>query len=132
MLKLIFLLKSWAKSAPSQRKKESRGRKDCDEQKECLHLALVCLKELIISNLHSQQLSGVIEDLASVTRDEYAGPGHECEAYVNTEDQHNRSKQMFIAKTLMPLFSDLLALSSFRDVEVRAKHTRLFRCGTFF
>lgn len=47
-MKLIFLLKSGARFVIDQKKKEAKGKKDVDDPREHLHLALVCLKELIM------------------------------------------------------------------------------------
>ncbi|KAK9933815.1 hypothetical protein M0R45_020990 [Rubus argutus] len=47
-----------------------------------------------------------------------AGLENECEKASTVEDPHIRSKELFILKTLKPLFSELLALSFFGEVEI--------------
>lgn len=120
LLKLIFLLKSVPKFVTDQKKKEAKGKKDVEDRREHLHLALICLKELIVVSSWSANLTGLLEDMASVYTLECPVSDDECEAAARIDDQHIRSKELFITKTLKPLFSELLALSFFAEVEVTA------------
>ncbi|KAF5452322.1 hypothetical protein F2P56_027331 [Juglans regia] len=118
LLKLIFLLKSLPKSVTDHKKKEPKGKKEVGDQRELLHLAFVCLKELIIVSLCSPNLAGMLEDMASVSTFQCPGSDDECEAATRIDDQHVRGKELFITKILKPFFSELLALSFFGEVEV--------------
>lgn len=116
LLKLIYLFTSGPKMVTDQKKKEAKGKKDVG-RREHLHLALICLKELITISC-SSDLTGLLEDLVSISILQDAGLENECERASTVEDPHIRSKELFILKTLKPLFSELLALSFFGEVEV--------------
>lgn len=116
LLKLINLFTSGPKMVTDQKKKEAKGKKDVG-QREHLHLALICLKELITISC-SSDLTGLLEDMVSISVLQDAGLENECEKASMVEDPHIRSKELFILKTLKPLFSELLALSFFGEVEV--------------
>lgn len=118
LLKLIFLLTSRPRMVSNQNKTEAKGKKDVQEQKEHLHLALICLKELIMICSRTTHLTGLLEDMVSISTLQHAGLDNESETISIIEDQHTRSKELFIVKTLKPLFSELLALSFFSEVEV--------------
>ncbi|BBG93163.1 hypothetical protein Prudu_001092, partial [Prunus dulcis] len=118
LLKLIFLLTSRPKMVSNQNKTEAKGKKDVQEQKEHLHLALICLKELIMICSRTSHLTGLLEDMVSISTLQHAGLDNESETISIIEDQHTRSKELFIVKTLKPLFSELLALSFFSEVEI--------------
>ncbi|KAA8548947.1 hypothetical protein F0562_000631 [Nyssa sinensis] len=125
LLKLVCLLKSGPKYETHQKKKEDRGKKDAEDRKEHIHLALTCLKELIRICLWSPEQEGLIEDLLSVSTLENvsrnvvdAGWDDESELPTSSDDQHTRSIELFIRKIIKPLFSEFLALSYFREVEV--------------
>lgn len=117
LLKLIFLLKSGPKSMTDQKKKETKGRKSVEERKEHLHLAFVCFKELITISLRSSRLTELLEDLLSVATVGH-GLDNESEESSKIDDQHIRSKELFIEKLLKPLILELLGLSYLREVEV--------------
>lgn len=120
LLKLIFLLlKSGPKSTTDQKKKETKGRKGVEDRKEHLHLAFICLKELITISLRSSRITDLLEDLLSVATVEY-GLNYESEESSKIDDQHIRSKELFIEKLLKPLILELLGLSYLREVEVNA------------
>lgn len=114
LLKLIFLLKSRPKSATDQKRKESKLRKGVEEH---LYLALICLRELIRISLQNSQLTGMLEDLLSVSKLEYA-LDYESDESSRINDLNVRSKELFIEKLLKPLISELLLLSFFREVEI--------------
>ncbi|KAH9765890.1 Fanconi anemia group I-like protein [Citrus sinensis] len=114
LLKLIFLLKSRPKSTTDQKRKESKVRKDVEEH---LCLALICLRDLITISLQNSQLTGLLEDLLSVSKLEYA-LDYESDESSRLDDLNVRSKELFIEKLLKPLVSELLLLSFFREVEI--------------
>lgn len=116
LLRLIVLLKSGAMST-YQKKKEAKGKKEVEEQKELLHLALVCLKELIMINLGSPDLTVLLENMVSVSTLEDASNG-ECQTASRIDDQAIESKELFIVKTLKPLLFELIEHSYPGQVEV--------------
>lgn len=118
LLRLICLIKSGARSRTHQKKKEAKGKKDAEEQRELLHLALVCLKELIMINLQSPDLTVLLEDMVSVATLENATFDDECQTATRIDDQATKSKELFMVKTLKPLFFELLEFSFFGEVEV--------------
>lgn len=118
LLRLICFLNLGANYETSQKKKESKGKKDVEELKEHFHLALVCLKELIMISLRSPVPTALLEDLLSVSIVEDAGLDDECQMASKIDDQPTRRKQLLIAKTLKPLFFKFLELSYYDEVEV--------------
>lgn len=120
LLRLIFLLTSVGKSEASQKKKEVKGRKDVEEERECFHLALVCLKELITVSLSSPDLTVMLEDLLSFSTLEDAGLDGACQTASMIDDQPTRNRELFIVKTLKPLFFKLLERSFSAEVEVNS------------
>ena len=127
LLKLIWLLKSEPTLEADQKKKEAKGRKDVEDRREHLHLALICLKELIKICLQNPHHTSLLEDLVSLSTVEYplrnvadVGPDNECEIASGIEDQNVKSKVLLIAKCIRPLLSELLGLSFLREVEVNS------------
>ncbi|XWS14102.1 hypothetical protein CRYUN_Cryun36dG0094200 [Craigia yunnanensis] len=118
LLRLTLLLKSESNDATSKKKKESKAKKDAEERKEHLHLALVCLKEMITISLCSSRLTGLLENLLSVSQLQYAGLHDECDLASDIDDQDIRNKELFIVKFLKPLLTELMKLSAFRTVEI--------------
>ncbi|XP_057957699.1 uncharacterized protein LOC131150775 isoform X2 [Malania oleifera] len=125
LLKLVWLLKSGSKLEIDQKKKEGKGRKDAEDRKEHIYLALICLKELIKFSIQSPLHTGVFEELVLVSTTVYssidivdAGKDGECGSTSRIDDQNIRSKELFIEKSIKPLFFELLALSFFREIEV--------------
>ncbi|KAF8387882.1 hypothetical protein HHK36_026544 [Tetracentron sinense] len=125
LLKLVWLLKSGPKFEANQKKKDAKRRKGVEDEEEQIHLSLICLKELITISLHNPHLTGLIEDLESVSTLEYhmengmnACQNDECELISGLQDQHTRTKALFLEKRIKPLFSELLALSLFQESEV--------------
>ncbi|KAJ9699622.1 hypothetical protein PVL29_005473 [Vitis rotundifolia] len=125
LLKLIWLLKSEPKLEADQKKKEGKGRKDVEDRKEHLHLALICLKELIKICLQNPHQTSLLEDLVSLSTVEYplrnvadVGSDDECEIASGTDDQNIKSKVLLIKRCIRPLFSELLGLSFLREVEI--------------
>ncbi|PON88352.1 Fanconi anemia group I protein [Trema orientale] len=118
LMRLIFLLNSDGKSEANQRKKEVKGKKDIEEQRECIRLALVCLKELITLSIRSPDLTALLEDLLSVSTFADSNLDGECQTASRLDDQHTRNKELFIGKTLKPLFFKLLERSFSDEVEI--------------
>ncbi|GKU85432.1 hypothetical protein SLEP1_g110 [Rubroshorea leprosula] len=118
LLKLVFLLKSGPKVMTSQKKKEIKGKKDVEDRKELLHLALICLKEMITISLYDSCLTGLVENLLSVSELEHAGLDTERDLASCTDNQAIRNRELFLLIILKPLLSDLLSLSFFDGIEV--------------
>lgn len=118
LLKLICLLNSGPKLATDQ-KKEMKGKKDVEGGKEHLHLALICLKELITISLKNSHSTSLLEDLLSVSTLKYE-IDEEYEEICRIADQQIRIKMNFIVKILRPLITELLAHSSFHEIEVHS------------
>ncbi|XP_059632748.1 uncharacterized protein LOC132275304 [Cornus florida] len=125
LLKLVWLLKSGPKIETHQKKKEAKGKKDVEDRKEYIHLALTSLKELITISLRSVEQKGLIEDLLSFSTLENASRNavdasldDECELPSNADDQHTRSKELLIKRIIKPLLSELLELSFFHEAEI--------------
>ncbi|XP_030508178.2 uncharacterized protein LOC115722932 isoform X1 [Cannabis sativa] len=121
LLRLIHILKPVGKSEASQKKKEVKGKKDLGEQSEYICLALICLKELITIGLKSPDsldITALLEDLLSVSTLEDASLDGECQMASGIVDQPTRNKELFIMKTLKPLFFQLLQRSYSDAVEV--------------
>ncbi|KAJ9536922.1 hypothetical protein OSB04_029655 [Centaurea solstitialis] len=109
LLKLIWLL-----MRPDQKKKDAKGKKDNEDRKGLVFLALVCLKELL--TISSQNLDEIreIEDmlLESVV-------GKDASRDVDPEsDQNNQREELFINKIVKPLFSELLHAKFYHEVEI--------------
>ncbi|XP_021291605.1 Fanconi anemia group I protein isoform X2 [Herrania umbratica] len=118
LLSLTLSLKSGSNVATSQTKKESKAKKDVEERKEHLHLALLCLKEMIAISLCSSRLTGLLANLLSVPQLENAGLHDECVLASEIDDQDVRNKELFILKFLKPMLSELMKVSAFRNIEV--------------
>ncbi|XP_031386408.1 Fanconi anemia group I protein isoform X1 [Punica granatum] len=111
LLKLIFLLKS----GPLLNSSQPKAR--IDDQKEHLYQAMICFRELLTICSQNPHFTSFVEGLSSVSVIEY-GLDNECEDSIPDDEQHTRSLDLLMVKTLRPLLSDLLALSSHREVEV--------------
>ncbi|TYG53135.1 hypothetical protein ES288_D09G085500v1 [Gossypium darwinii] len=118
LLRLTLLLKPGSNVATSQRKKESKAKKDAEERKEHLLLALFCLKEMITVSLCGSCLTHLLENLLSVPELENADLHDECDQASEIDDQDIKNKELFIQKYLKPLLTDLMKLSAFRTVEI--------------
>ncbi|KAF2289157.1 hypothetical protein GH714_029162 [Hevea brasiliensis] len=116
LLKLICLLNSGLNFATDQ-KKEMKGKKAVEDRKEHLHLALLCLKELVTISLKNSCSTGLLEDLLSASTLKY-DLDEEYEEMSRIGDQQIRIKVIFIVKILRPLFAELLAQSSFHEIEI--------------
>ncbi|CAL5393296.1 unnamed protein product [Camellia sinensis] len=125
LLKLVWLLMSVPKFETTQKKREVKVRKDVEDKKENIYLALTCLKELITISLRGPDEMGLIEDLMSVSSPDHASTNmmdvswdDECQQASGIDDPLARSKELFIKKCIRPLFSELLAVSFLREVEI--------------
>ncbi|XP_012484535.1 uncharacterized protein LOC105798861 [Gossypium raimondii] len=118
LLRLTLLLKPGSNVATSHRKKESKAKKDAEERKEHLLLALFCLKEMITVSLCGSCLTHLLENLLSVPELENADLHDECDQASEIDDQDIKNKELFIQKYLKPLLTDLMKLSAFRTVEI--------------
>lgn len=126
ILKLIWFLKLSPNSVADHKKNEIKGRKDAEDRKEIFHLALVCLKELISTALQFPEQEGIMAELVSQATlenvpkdvlnvdlvDEFAEENQ-------TDDETERSIHMLIQLIVKPIFSELLAASSFQEIEVK-------------
>ncbi|PPS04096.1 hypothetical protein GOBAR_AA16570 [Gossypium barbadense] len=118
LLRLTVLLKPGSNVATSQRKNESKAKKDAEERKELLLLALFCLKEMITVSLCGSCLTHLLENLLSVPELEHADLHDECGQASEIDDQVIKNKELFVQKYLKPLLTDLMKLSAFRTVEI--------------
>ncbi|KAL4273754.1 hypothetical protein GQ457_13G015030 [Hibiscus cannabinus] len=118
LLRLTLLLKPGSNVASSQKKKESKAKKNAEERKEHLHVALLCLKEMITISLCGSSLTCLLENLLLVPELKHADLHDECAQASEIDEQDIRSKELFIRKYLKPLLTDLMKLSSFRTVEI--------------
>ncbi|KAK8681021.1 hypothetical protein V6N13_053428 [Hibiscus sabdariffa] len=118
LLRLSLLLKPGSNVASSQKKKESKAKKNAEERKEHLHVALLCLKEMITISLCGSSLTCLLENLLLVPELKHADLHDECAQASEIDEQDIRSKELFIRKYLKPLLTDLMKLSSFRTVEI--------------
>lgn len=120
LLKLIFLLKSGSMLNLSQQKART------ETQKEYLYQAIICFKELLTICSKKPHFSSFLESLTSVSVREH-GLGNECENSMPIVEQPARSIELLVVKILQPLLSDLLALSSHREVEVTLVDLRYWK-----
>ncbi|KAG4182730.1 hypothetical protein ERO13_A09G063000v2 [Gossypium hirsutum] len=118
LLRLTLLLKPGSNVATSQRKNESKAKKDAEERKELLLLALFCLKEMITVSLCGSCLTHLLENLLSVPELEHADLHDECGQASEIDDQDIKNKELFVQKYLKPLLTDLMKLSAFWTVEI--------------
>ncbi|XP_010259501.1 PREDICTED: Fanconi anemia group I protein homolog [Nelumbo nucifera] len=124
LLKLVWLLKSGRKLGMDP-KKETKGRKVAEDREEQIYLALICLKELIMLSLQGHSLTGLFEDLVSVStpKDDlencmHDDPNNDSKLASGIEDQQTKSRELLIEEKIKPLCSEFLALSLFRTSEV--------------
>ncbi|KAI8012435.1 hypothetical protein LOK49_LG06G03291 [Camellia lanceoleosa] len=125
LLELVWLLMSMPKFETTQKKREVKVRKDVEDRKENIYLALTCLKELITISLRGPDAMGLIEDLMSISSPDHVSTNmmdvswdDECQQASGIDDPLARSKELFIKKCIRPLFFELLAVSFLREVEI--------------
>ncbi|CAN1281180.1 Fanconi anemia group I protein homolog [Linum perenne] len=116
LLELILLLKQEPKLETEQTKKE-RGKKNSEGRKENLHLALSCLKELILLSLKNRDLNSLLDQLLSVSADEGFELDDDHTEASMIDEQDTRNQTLFIIRVCRPLLSQLLDASAFREVE---------------
>ncbi|CAA0408588.1 unnamed protein product [Arabidopsis thaliana] len=116
LLKVVYLLKPEPPLATGQTNKEKKGRKDVDGRKQCLHLALLSLKELLNIYSSGSGLTGLLEDLLAVPASEDATL-EECREASKIEDPLIKSIEIFMAKIMKPMITDFIAQNS-NDVEI--------------
>lgn len=126
MLKLIRFLKLSPNTMADHKKNETKGKKDAEDRQELFHLALVCLKELIATALQCPEQEGIMKELVSEAIFEngpkdvpHVDSVDECEVDKRTDDQTEISVYKFIQLIIKPIFSELLAASSFQEMEVK-------------
>ncbi|KAL1806687.1 hypothetical protein ACET3Z_029755 [Daucus carota] len=125
MLKLIRFLKLSPNTMADHKKNETKGKKDAEDRQDLFHLALVCLKELIATALQCPEQEGIMKELVSEAIFEngpkdvpHVDSVDECEVDNRTDDQTEISVYKFIQLIIKPIFSELLAASSFQEMEV--------------
>ncbi|CAA7058843.1 unnamed protein product [Microthlaspi erraticum] len=116
LLKVVYLLKPGPPVVTGQTNKEKKGKKDAEGRKQCLHLALLSLKELFSIYSKGSGLSGLLEDLLAVPASEDAILEEFSEAS-KIEDPLVKSIEIFMEKVMKPIFTDLIAQNS-NDVEI--------------
>ncbi|KAJ0232275.1 Fanconi anemia group I-like protein [Hirschfeldia incana] len=115
LLKVVYLLKPGPPLVTGQANKENKGRKDAEGRKQCLHLALLSLKELLSIYSSGSGLTGLLEDLLAVPASEDS-ISEECSGASNIEDPLVKSIENFMGKVMKPIITDLIAQNS-NDVE---------------
>ncbi|KAK4742659.1 hypothetical protein SAY87_000660 [Trapa incisa] len=111
LLKLIFQLKLEMLSSSQQKAK-------VENLKEYLYQAIICFKELVVATCpRNPQFVSFVEGLALVYVGEH-GLNNGCEDSTPVVEEDSGSIELLMVKILRPLLSDLLALSSNREVEV--------------
>lgn len=116
LLKLIWLL-MW----PDRKKKDAKGKKDNEDRKGLIFLALMCLKELLTVSSQNLEEMREIEDmlLESVGKDA-------SRDVLDSEGDHNeplnginnQREELIITKIVKPLFSELLHAKFSHEVEI--------------
>lgn len=117
LLKVVYLLKPEPPLLTGQTKKENKGKKDVEERKQCLHLALCSLKELLNIYSSGSGLTDLLEDLLAVPETEDATLEEEFSEASEIEDPLVKSIEIFMEKIMKPMITDLIAQNS-NDVEV--------------
>lgn len=118
LLKVLYLLKPDPPLATGQTKKDSKGKKDAEGRKQCLHLALLSLKELLNIYSSGSGLTGLLEDLLAVPASEDATL-EECREASRIEDPLVKGIEIFMEKIMKPMITDFIAQNS-NDVEVNS------------
>ncbi|CAE6230013.1 unnamed protein product [Arabidopsis arenosa] len=116
LLKVVYLLKPDPPLATRQTKKDNKGKKDAEGRKQCLHLALLSLKELLNIYSSGSGLTDLLEDLLVVPASEDATL-EECREASRIEDPLVKSIEIFMEKIMKPMITDLIAQNS-NDVEI--------------
>ncbi|KAG8369921.1 hypothetical protein BUALT_Bualt14G0063600 [Buddleja alternifolia] len=124
LLNIILSLKPVPKSETDLHKKETKGKKNVEDRKEHIHLALLCLKRLIQISLCTSKYGGLFDDLVSACGVEdvsadAVGPNcsDECKLAEGIDDQSTRNKELFIKRSINPLLIEFLEFSFFSEAE---------------
>ncbi|CAN0855716.1 Fanconi anemia group I protein [Linum grandiflorum] len=117
LLELILLLKQGPKMEMEQNKKE-RGKKYSECRKENLHLALSCLKELILISLKNRDFNCLLDQLLSVSSEDGFELDNDHTEASRIDEQDARNLTLFIIRVCRPILSHLLDVSAFREVEI--------------
>lgn len=116
LIKVVYLLKPGPSLVTGQANKENKGRKDAEGRKQCLHLALLSLKELLSIYSSGSGLTGLLEDLLAVPASDDAIL-EECSEASKIEDPLVKNIEIFLEKVMKPMITDLIAQNS-NDIEV--------------
>ncbi|CAH8359476.1 unnamed protein product [Eruca vesicaria subsp. sativa] len=116
LLKVVYLLKPGPPLVTGQANKENKGKKDAEGRKQCLHLALLSLKELLSIYSSGSGLTGLLENLLAVPASEDAILEEYSEAS-KIEDPVVKNIEIFMEKVMKPMITDLIAQNS-NDVEI--------------
>ncbi|WZZ36654.1 hypothetical protein YC2023_020055 [Brassica napus] len=122
LMKVVYLLKPGPLVVTGQMNK---GRKDAEGRKQCLHLALLSLKELLSIYSNGSGLTGLLEDLLAVPASDDAIL-EECSEASKIEDPLVKNIEIFMEKVMKPMITDLIAQNS-NDVE--EANTIIFTCA---
>ncbi|CAH8358387.1 unnamed protein product [Eruca vesicaria subsp. sativa] len=116
LLKVVYLLKTGPPLVTGQANKENKGKKDTEGRKQCLHLALLSLKELLSLYSSGSGLTGLLENLLAVPASEDTIL-EECSEASKIEDSLVKNIEIFMEKFIKPMITDLIAQNS-NDVEI--------------
>ncbi|GAB2295220.1 hypothetical protein Dimus_029395 [Dionaea muscipula] len=123
LLKLLWLLVYGPKGEADEIKEVASRKRDLEDRKDSINLALICLKELVLINLQTRNESHLIDELLSISASEHGPSSVEFGDYerlpkFHIDNQHTKSKLLFVVKVVKPFFIELLSVSFFREVEV--------------
>ncbi|XP_051128385.1 uncharacterized protein LOC127249554 [Andrographis paniculata] len=125
LLRIVYSLKSLLKSEMDLSKKEAKGKKDAEDRRENIHLALLCLKKFIEISLSATKYKSLIDDLASaqgIEDESTVAANADCDddgkLAEGIDDQTTRCKEVLIKRILRPLLNEFLELSFFREAEI--------------
>uniref|UniRef100_A0A7N1A2T4 BHLH domain-containing protein n=1 Tax=Kalanchoe fedtschenkoi TaxID=63787 RepID=A0A7N1A2T4_KALFE len=121
LLMLVMLLISGNKLDSEDNQSRGKGRKVSRDLREHISQAFKCLKELIvIGTSHMDQIS-MLEDMIKVIKADYTeimGSSWVDECGNSITDETVRLKELFMARVLKPLLTQLLASAFSHEVEV--------------
>lgn len=109
LLKLIWLIMR------DQKKREAKGKKDNEDKRGLILLALRCLRELLTVSFQSADRMREVEDMLSDSVDVLDS---ECDHNDLADGSNNQREEVFMTKLVKPLFYKLLHAKLFHEVEV--------------
>ncbi|CAM8915143.1 unnamed protein product [Rhodiola kirilowii] len=123
LLTLVMLLISENKLDSEDNKNKGKGNKLSGDLKEHIYLAFKCLKELIVISTSNMDQISMLEDMIEVPKIDYtdimdSSWGDECRKATEITNEAIRLKELFMARVLKPLLTQLLSSALFREVEV--------------